>query len=76
MQEQPTFDKKQFVAYMKKYIKQITPRLEPEKQELFKKHIEGATKCLLSKLDDLQLYAFFIRSPRLVIRVVSAYAPF
>lgn len=45
------------MAYMKKYIKLIAPKLEPEKQELFKKHIEGATKYLLSKLNDLQLYA-------------------
>ena len=27
LQEQPTFDKKQFVTYMKKYIKLLTPRL-------------------------------------------------
>ncbi|OWM72466.1 translationally-controlled tumor protein homolog [Punica granatum] len=56
LQEQPPFDKKQFVAYVKKYIKLITPKLEPEKQELFKKHIEGATKYLLSKLSDLQFF--------------------
>lgn len=59
LQEQPAFDKKQFVTYMKRYIKLLTPKLEPEKQELFKKHIEGATKFLLSKLSDLQLYAMF-----------------
>ncbi|KAK3041947.1 hypothetical protein RJ639_002255 [Escallonia herrerae] len=56
LQEQPPFDKKQFVAYVKKYIKLLTPKLEPEQQELFKKNIEGATKFLLSKLSDLQLY--------------------
>lgn len=56
LQEQPSFDKKQFVTYMKRYIKLLTPKLEPEKQESFKKHIEGATKFLLSKLSDLQLY--------------------
>jgi hypothetical protein len=33
----------------------LTPKLEGEKQELFKKHIEGATKYLLPKLKDLQL---------------------
>ena len=54
-QEQPAFDKKQFVTYMKRYIKLLTPKLDEEKQELFKKHIEGATKFLLSKLKDLQL---------------------
>ncbi|KAM7469790.1 hypothetical protein LguiA_007973 [Lonicera macranthoides] len=56
LQEQPPFDKKQFVAFMKKYIKLLSAKLEPEKQELFKKHIEGATKFLLSKLKDLQFF--------------------
>ncbi|KAL2468608.1 Translationally-controlled tumor protein-like protein [Forsythia ovata] len=56
LQEQPAFDKKQFVAYVKKYIKNLTPKLETEKQELFKKHIEGATKFLLPKLKDLQFF--------------------
>lgn len=55
-QEQPPFDKKQFITYMKRYIKLLTAKLEPEKQELFKKNIEGATKFVLSKLKDLQLY--------------------
>ncbi|KAA8536831.1 hypothetical protein F0562_029309 [Nyssa sinensis] len=56
LQEQPAFDKKQFVAYMKKYIKLLTPKLESEQQGLFKKHIEGATKFILSKLSDLQFF--------------------
>lgn len=55
MQEQPPFDKKQFVGYIKKLIKTLTPTLEGEKQDEFKKNIEGATKFLLSKLSDLQL---------------------
>ena len=56
LQEQPAFDKKQFIAHMKKYIKALTPKLEGEKQEQFKKNIEGATKFLLSKLSDLQFF--------------------
>ncbi|KAJ7977932.1 Translationally-controlled tumor protein-like [Quillaja saponaria] len=56
LQEQPAFDKKQFVTYIKRYIKLLTPKLEEEKQELFKKHIEGATKYLLSKLKDFQFF--------------------
>uniref|UniRef100_A0A6I9S6L8 Translationally-controlled tumor protein homolog n=2 Tax=Elaeis guineensis var. tenera TaxID=51953 RepID=A0A6I9S6L8_ELAGV len=56
LQEQPAFDKKQFVTFMKRYIKNLTPKLDAEKQELFKKHIEGATKFLLSKLSDLQFF--------------------
>ncbi|CAI9764266.1 unnamed protein product [Fraxinus pennsylvanica] len=50
LREQPAYDKNQFVAYVKKYIKNLTPKLDSEKQELFKKHIEGATKFLLPKL--------------------------
>ncbi|PKA62961.1 Translationally-controlled tumor protein like [Apostasia shenzhenica] len=56
LQEQPSFNKKEFVTFMKRYIKNLTPKLEHEKQELFKKHIENATKFLLSKLNDLQFF--------------------
>ncbi|KAG6508970.1 translationally-controlled tumor protein homolog [Zingiber officinale] len=56
LQEQPPFDKKQFVTFIKRYIKLLTPKLDEGKQELFKKHIEGATKFLLPKLKDLQFF--------------------
>jgi len=56
LQEQPTFDKKQFLAYMKRYIKNLCEKLNPEQQELFKKHIQDATKYLMSKLKDLQFF--------------------
>ncbi|KAG6434141.1 hypothetical protein SASPL_105763 [Salvia splendens] len=56
LQEQPPFDKKQFIAYVKKYIKNLTPKLQPEKQDQFKKGIEGATKYLVSKLKDFQYF--------------------
>ena len=62
-QEQLTFDKKQFVTYMKGYIKLLTPKLEPEKIESFKKNIEGATNYLLSKLSDLQLQVLNVPDP-------------
>ena len=55
LQEQPTYDKKGFIAYIKKYIKLLTPKLNAEDQEAFKKGIEGATKYLLPKLKDFQL---------------------
>ncbi|MCE5166025.1 hypothetical protein HAX54_014135, partial [Datura stramonium] len=54
LQEQPSFDKKQFVTFMKRYIKNLTPKLEGEAQDTFKKNIESATKFLMSKLKDLQ----------------------
>ncbi|PON80370.1 Translationally controlled tumor protein [Parasponia andersonii] len=56
LQEQPAFDKKQFVTFMKRYIKILTPKLLADQQEEFKKNIEGATKFLLSKLSDLQFF--------------------
>ncbi|XP_021317753.1 translationally-controlled tumor protein homolog, partial [Sorghum bicolor] len=55
LQEQPTFDNKTFVTNIKRYIKNLTGKLEPDKADEFKKGIEGATKFLLSKLKDLQL---------------------
>ncbi|KAL3626524.1 hypothetical protein CASFOL_030073 [Castilleja foliolosa] len=55
LQEQPPFDKKQFIAYIKEYIKLLTAKLEGEKQETFKKTIESATKYLLGKIKELQL---------------------
>lgn len=56
LQEQPAYDKKQFVAWVKKYIKNLTPKLQPEQQDVFKKNVEAATKFLLSKLSDLQFF--------------------
>ncbi|CAL4982847.1 unnamed protein product [Urochloa decumbens] len=56
VKEQPAFDKKQFVTFIKRYIKNLTAKLEPEKAEEFKKGIEGATKFLLGKLKDLQFF--------------------
>ncbi|CAL4986148.1 unnamed protein product [Urochloa decumbens] len=46
----------QFVTFIKRYIKNLTAKLEPEKAEEFKKGIEGATKFLLGKLKDLQFF--------------------
>ena len=42
LQEQPVFDKKQFVTYMKRFIKNLAPKLEGEQAQNFKKHIERA----------------------------------
>ena len=56
LQEQPTYDKKGFIAYIKKYIKLLTPKLSEEDQAVFKKGIEGATKFLLPRLSDFQFF--------------------
>ncbi len=54
-QEQPPYDKKGFMAYIKKYLKILTPLVPEERQATFKKDVEGAVKFLLSKLGDFQL---------------------
>ncbi|KAK9146949.1 hypothetical protein Sjap_006852 [Stephania japonica] len=56
LQEQPSFDKKGFVTYMKRYIKVLSGKLEGEQKDDFMKKIEGATKFLLPKLKDLQFF--------------------
>ena len=56
LQEQPAFDKKQFMAYIKKYIKTLTAKLPEDRQEHFKKNVEPAVKWLISKLSDLQFF--------------------
>ena len=56
LQEQPAYDKKTFVAYMKKYIKNLSAQLDEEKAAEFKKNVEAATKFLMSKLKDLQFF--------------------
>jgi hypothetical protein len=43
------------VAYIKKYIKNLTPLVSEARQEDFKKDIEPAVKWLMGKLNDLQL---------------------
>lgn len=55
LQEQPAFDKKGFTAFIKKYLKILTPLVPAERQASFKKDVESAVKFLLSKLSDLQL---------------------
>lgn len=56
LQEQPAFDKKAFVTYIKRYIKNLTPKLPEDCQEEFKKNVEGAVKWLLPMLGDLQFF--------------------
>ncbi|MCL7022971.1 hypothetical protein MKW94_022150 [Papaver nudicaule] len=56
LQEQPAFDKKQFVAYIKRFMKTLTPKLSEEDKAKFNKGMEAATKYLLPKLKDLQFF--------------------
>jgi hypothetical protein len=56
LQEQPSFDKKQFLAFVKRYIKNLATKLTEERQAEFKKNVEGAAKWLVSKLSDLQFF--------------------
>jgi hypothetical protein len=56
LQEQPSFDKKGFMGYMKKYLKTLTPLVPEERQAAFKKDIQEAAKFLVSKLGDFQYF--------------------
>jgi hypothetical protein len=56
LQEQPAFDKKGFMSYMKKYLKTLTPLVPKEREGTFKDDIQTAVKFLLSKLKDLQFF--------------------
>jgi hypothetical protein len=56
LQEQPPFDKKGFMAYMKKYLKTLTPLVPKEREPTFKGDIQDAVKFLISKIKDLQFF--------------------
>lgn len=56
LQEQPPFDKKQFLGFIKRYIKNLATKLSEERQAEFKKNVEAAAKMLVSKLSDLQFF--------------------
>lgn len=56
LQEQPALDKKQFITYMKFYMKNLMDKLEWDEQDAFKKNIDSATKFLLSKLKEFQFF--------------------
>jgi hypothetical protein len=43
------------MAYMKKYLKALTPLVPEERQAQFKKDIQEAAKYLVSKLGNFQL---------------------
>ncbi|KAL5723258.1 hypothetical protein ACHQM5_006676 [Ranunculus cassubicifolius] len=55
-QEQPAFDKKQFLTYMKRYVKLLSAKLEGEAAECFKANVQSATKYILSKIKDCQFF--------------------
>ncbi|KAL5713063.1 hypothetical protein ACHQM5_015176 [Ranunculus cassubicifolius] len=56
LQEQPPYDKKQFLTYMKRYVKLLSDKLEGEAAECFKANVSSATKYILSKIKDCQFF--------------------
>eukprot|EP00897_Mesotaenium_endlicherianum_P000596 jgi/Mesen1/10537/ME000083S10044 len=56
LQEQPPYDKKGFMAYIKGYLQKITPQIPADRQDQFKADVQGAVKYLLGKLSDLQFF--------------------
>lgn len=59
LQEQPAFDKKQFMAYIKPWLSKVLEKLPDEKKDEFKEKSQPAIKFLLGKLKDLQLCVVF-----------------
>jgi hypothetical protein len=55
------------MAYIKKYLKTLTPLVPEERQATFKKDVEGAVKFLLSKLSDFQLYVWGYTLPLFMV---------
>jgi hypothetical protein len=55
------------MAYIKKYLKTLTPLVPEERQATFKKDVEGAVKFLLSKLSDFQLYVWAYTLPLFMV---------
>eukprot|EP00850_Spirogloea_muscicola_P004546 SM000019S05090 [mRNA] locus=s19:842825:844388:- [translate_table: standard] len=56
LQEQPPFDKKSFMGYLKGYIQKLTPLLPADRQDEFKAKVQPAAKYLVGKLSDLQFF--------------------
>eukprot|EP00245_Coleochaete_scutata_P010769 TRINITY_DN3878_c0_g1_i1.p1 TRINITY_DN3878_c0_g1~~TRINITY_DN3878_c0_g1_i1.p1 ORF type:complete len:169 (+),score=49.60 TRINITY_DN3878_c0_g1_i1:164-670(+) len=56
LQEQPPYDKKGFMSYIKGYLQKLTPLLPEDRVSDFKNDVQGAVKYLLSKLSDLQFF--------------------
>jgi Translationally controlled tumour protein len=56
VQEQPSYDKKAFMGYVKAWLQKVVSALPEEKQAEFKKKSEPGVKFLLKLLKDLQLY--------------------
>ncbi|KAL5726498.1 hypothetical protein ACHQM5_009538 [Ranunculus cassubicifolius] len=59
LQEQPAFEKKQFMTFMKRYIKLLAAKLEGEKLEDFKTNVEAATKFLFMHDDGSLVFAYY-----------------
>jgi len=56
LQEQPAYDKKTFMAYVKPWLAKVLEKLPDEKKDEFKAKSQPAIKFLLSKIKDLQFF--------------------
>eukprot|EP00210_Caulerpa_lentillifera_P002125 g2039.t1 len=54
--EQPPYDKKGFMAYVKPWLAKVLERLPEDKKDEFKAKSQPAIKFLLGKLKDLQFF--------------------
>ncbi|KAK9825472.1 hypothetical protein WJX81_007211 [Elliptochloris bilobata] len=54
--EQPSYDKKAFMAYIKPWLKRVIEKLPEAEQEEFKAKSQSAMKFLLGKIKELQFF--------------------
>lgn len=54
-QEQPSYDKKAFMGYVKPWLAKVVQNLPEDKKDEFKAKSENGIKYLLKRLKDLQL---------------------
>ncbi|KAK9820394.1 hypothetical protein WJX72_009903 [[Myrmecia] bisecta] len=55
--EQPSYDKKAFMGYIKPWLAKVLEKLPEDQQAEFKAKSQPAIKFLISKLKDLQFFA-------------------
>jgi hypothetical protein len=56
LQEQPAYDKKQFMAYVKPWLAKVVEKLPADQKDEFKTKAQPALKFLLSKIKELQFF--------------------
>ncbi|EIE25527.1 translationally-controlled tumor protein [Coccomyxa subellipsoidea C-169] len=56
LNEQPSYDKKQFLGWAKEWLKKVLEKLPADQQEDFKAKSQPAIKMLMGKIKELQFF--------------------